>query len=289
MTEPTTSIGGAALDGPADRLPLASGYGIPVVGLGVFKAEAGGETQAAVEAAIEAGYRHIDTAAVYGNEADVGAAIAASGVDRDELFITTKLWNEDQGEDSTRAAFERSCTLLGLDRLDLYLLHWPVPDKRIESWRVLEDLYDEGLVDSIGVSNFLDRHLNELVATCNVPPHVNQIELHPFNWLTRADTVQCCRQLGITIEAYSPLVKGRRMDDPALISVAARHGKTPAHVLLRWGIQHGLVVLPKSVKAERIAANADIFDFELDDADMSLLDSLDDGTVATGWNPDVVL
>lgn len=263
-------------------LDMATGARIPVVGLGVFQAARGEETHAAVRAALELGYRHVDTAAIYRNEADVGAAIRESGVPRDEVFVTTKLWNADQGYDEALRAFDRSLDRLGLDWVDLYLLHWPVAGKRRHSWRALERLHADGRARAIGVSNFLVPHLEDIAVTAQVPPHVNQIEVSPF--LQQANTRAWCQAHGVVVEAYSPLTRGKRIDHPVLTAIAARLGRTPAQVLLRWGVEGGMVVLPKSVRRERIAENAALFDFSLDPEATAALGGLEEG-LATGWDP----
>jgi diketogulonate reductase-like aldo/keto reductase len=262
---------------------LRDGRAIPQLGFGVFQIPPGRDTQRAVEAALAAGYRHVDTAAVYRNEADVGAAIRASGLPPGSAWVTTKLANADQGTASARRAFEASLERLGLDGVDLYLLHWP-HERRLESWRVLEQLHAEGLARSIGVSNFLARHLDELLAHASVPPAVNQIELSPFLYRSREDTLRRCFEERIVVEAYSPLTKGRRLDDSRLAAVAAEVGRTPAQVLIRWSLQKGFVVLPRSSNAGRIAENAAVFDFALDDRQVAALDTLDEG-LTTGWDP----
>lgn len=272
----------AMTDVTTAALSLQSGAAIPQVGLGVWQTPAGATARQAVLEALRVGYRHIDTASIYGNEADVGAAVRSSEVPREQVFVTTKLWNDDQGYDRALHAFDASLQRLGLDYVDLYLLHWPVAGKRLDSWRALERLYDEKRARSIGVSNFLVPHLKELLSAVEHPPAVNQIELTPF--LQRRDTTAFCRQHGIVIEAYSPLTHGRRMDHPVLADVARRVGKTVAQVLLRWSVQHGNVVLPKSTKPSRIAENARIFDFTLDERAMADLDALEEGLV-TGWDP----
>ncbi len=264
-------------------IELSDGRAIPQLGLGVYRVEPGRPTQEAVEAALAAGYRHVDTAAVYGNERDVGAALRASGLRREEAWITTKLWNDDQGAETTRPAFEASLRRLGLPWVDLYLLHWPDP-RRLASWRVLEKLRAEGLARSIGVSNFLVSHLDELLAVAEVPPAVNQIELSPFLYRTRRDTVERCRAAGIALEAYSPLTKGLRLDDRTVVRIAAALGRTPAQVLIRWAIEKGFVVLPRSSNPDRIASNAQAFDFGLSEAETAELDALDEG-LTTGWDP----
>jgi diketogulonate reductase-like aldo/keto reductase len=256
---------------------------IPQLGFGVFQIRPGSTTRAAVGAALAAGYRHIDTAAVYRNEADVGAAIRESGLEPDSIWVTTKLANADQGAASARRAFEASLERLRMDAVDLYLLHWPHP-QRLESWRVLEELHAEGLARSIGVSNFLVPQLDELLANASVPPAVNQIELSPFLYRTRDDTLRRCADAGIAVEAYSPLTKGNRLDDPALEAVALEAGRTPAQVLIRWSLQKGFIVIPRSTNPARIAENAAVFDFALDEAQMANLDALDEG-LTTGWDP----
>lgn len=259
---------------------LNSGAKMPRVGLGVWQSS--GKTKSAVLAALQAGYRHIDTAAVYGNEAQVGAAIAESGVPRAQVFVTSKLWNNDQGYDKALHAFEASLKRLKLEYLDLYLIHWPVAGQRLESWRALEQLYADERARSIGVSNFLTPHLRELQSKARVLPAVNQIELSPF--LQRRDSVALSKELGITLAAYSPLTRGERLGHPSVVDIAVETGRSPAQVLLRWGLQHGFVTLPKSVTPARIAENAALFDFELDAAAMSRLDALEEGLV-TGWDP----
>jgi len=271
------------MSGLADTtLQLTSGARIPQVGLGVWQTPSGAATRQAIAAALEVGYRHIDTARIYGNEADVGAAIRDSGVPRAEIFLTTKLWNSDQGYDQALRAFDASCKRLGLDDVDLYLIHWPVAGKRLESWRALERIHEDGRARSIGVSNFLVPHLEELLGNAKQIPAVNQIEVTPF--LQRRETRALCARHGIVVEAYSPLTHGRRLDHPVVQEIARRAGRTVAQVLLRWGLQHGLVVLPKSTKPARIAENGALFDFALDDGAMSELDALEEGLV-TGWDP----
>lgn len=263
-------------------ITLRNGLEIPQLGFGVYQIPPGRATQSAVEAALGSGYRHVDTAAAYGNEIDVGAAIRASGLPPRTVWVTTKLRNEDQGP-GARRALEASLNRLGLDAVDLYLVHWP-HELRLESWRVLEQLHAEGLARSIGVSNFLVRHLDELLATASVPPALNQIELSPFLYRTREDTLRLCADQGIVVEAYSPLTKGRRLDDSTVTSIAAETGRTPAQVLIRWSLEHGFVVIPRSSNASRIAENAAVFDFALDEAQMARLDALDEG-LTTGWDP----
>jgi diketogulonate reductase-like aldo/keto reductase len=263
-------------------LPLLGGGTIPQLGLGVWQTPRGAATERAVAAALGAGYRHIDTARIYGNEAEVGAAVRASGIPRRELFVTTKLWNDDQGYDAALRAFDASLARLGLDDVDLYLLHWPVAGKRRDSWRALERLHREGRARAIGVSNFMPRHLEELLAEAEIVPAVDQIEVSPF--LQQRETRAACARHRIVVEAYSPLTRGQRLADPTVAAVAARVGRTPAQVMLRWGVQHGLVVLPKSAHEPRIRENAAIFDFTLDTAAMAALDGCEESLV-TGWDP----
>lgn len=274
--------GVSSSDLSSTSLPLLSDTRIPQVGLGVWQSPRGEGTRAAVREALRLGYRHVDTAAIYGNEADVGQGVASGGVPRDQVFVTTKLWNADQGYDAALLAFDASLARLGLDYVDLYLLHWPVAGKRLDSWRALERLHQERRARAIGVSNFLVPHLEELLAHAKVVPAVNQIELSPF--LQRRDTVKLCMDKGIVVEAYSPLTHGKRLDDPTVVALARQVQRSPAQVLLRWGVQRGFVVLPKSTRAARIAENGALFDFSLDARAMTKLDGLEEGLV-TGWDP----
>ena len=261
---------------------LRTGALMPRLGLGVFRSPAGEATRKAVRAALEVGYRHVDTEAIYRNEKDVGEAIRQGGVPRSEIFVTTKLWNSDQGFDAALRACDASLARLGMSYVDLYLIHWPVPGLRRDSWRALERLHEDGRARAIGVSNFMVAHLEELAAGAQIPPAVNQIEISPF--LQQRDVREWCAAQGVVVEAYSPLTKGVRLGHPVLGEFARRSGKTPAQVLLRWGLQHDLVVLPKSVRPERIRENAAIFDFALDEESMAALDGLEEG-LATGWDP----
>lgn len=252
---------------------LNSGVEIPQVGLGVFQVPDNG-TQACVETALELGYRHVDTAAAYYNEEGVGAAVRASGLPRDEVFVTTKLRNGDQGFENALRAFENSRKALGLDVVDLYLIHWPVPsrDLYVETWRAFEKLLADGAVRAIGVSNFLPEHLDRLVSESDVVPAVNQVELHP-TFQQRA-TVERTRAHGIVPEAYSPLGQGADLEAPAVLRIAEELGVTPGQVVLRWQVQHGVILIPKSVNKERMAANTDLFSFSLTEAQMSDIDAL---------------
>jgi diketogulonate reductase-like aldo/keto reductase len=261
---------------------LRSGHTIPQIGLGVWQAAAGAETKKAVLTALRVGYRHVDTARLYGNEADVGAAVKASGVPRGEVFVTTKVWNDDHGYDKTLRAFDASLSRLGLEYVDLYLVHWPVGGKRRDTWRAMEQIFANGRARSIGVSNYLVPHLEELLGEAKVLPAVDQIELHPF--LQHRDTRAFCAKHGIVVEAYSPLTQGTRLGHPVITRIAKRIERTPAQVILRWGIEHGHVILPKSTHESRIRENADLFDFALDADAMKALDDLDEGA-ATSWDP----
>jgi diketogulonate reductase-like aldo/keto reductase len=254
-----------------DGTALSNGVVMPWFGLGVYKVQEGDEVERAVSTAIEAGYISIDTAAFYQNEEGVGRAVRASGVPRDKLFITTKVWNTDQGYESTLKAFEESRKKLQLDYVDLYLVHWPVPGKYKDTWRALEKLYEDGLVRAIGVSNFQIHHLEDLAASANVRPMVNQVEYHPL--LTQKPLLKYCRENGIQLEAWSPLMRGN-LDLPLLKELAQKYGKTPAQIVLRWDLQHEVVTIPKSVTPERIRENANVFDFELSAEDMERIDGL---------------
>lgn len=262
---------------------LANGVEMPWFGLGVFKVQEGQEVVDSVKAAIKAGYRSIDTATVYGNEEGVGQAIRESGVAREELFITTKVWNNDQGYDSTLAAFDLSLSKLGLDYVDLYLVHWPIRAKYKDTWRALEELYADGKVRAIGVSNFQIDHLEDLLTEANVKPMVNQVELHPL--LSQLELREYCKAQGIQIEAWAPLAQGHLLDNEVIADIAARHNKTLPQVILRWDLQNGIVTIPKSVKEERIIANADIFDFELSEDEISRINALNNNQ-RFGSHPD---
>lgn len=267
-----------------NTVTLANGVPIPCFGLGVYQAPAGGITTRAVLAALEAGYRHIDTAAIYRNEGDVGEAIRSSHVPREEIFVTTKLWNTDHGYDRTLRACDASLDRLGLDYVDLYLVHWPVEGLRLDSWRAMEQIQTDGRARAIGVSNYMVRHLEELSAHADLLPAVNQIELSPYLYGTRRELVDWCRNHDIVVEAYSPLTKGVKLREPVLAEIGATHGKSPAQVLIRWALDHDFVVIPKSTNPERIRENIDVFDFALTPDELARLDALDEGLV-TGWDP----
>jgi 2,5-diketo-D-gluconate reductase A len=268
----------------APTTPMNDGREIPVIGFGVWQVPDDVVVDATVTA-LEVGYRHIDTAYLYHNERGVGEALRRSGLDRDDVFVTTKVWNTDHGYDETLRAFDKSTGLLGIDEVDLYLIHWPTParDIYLDSWKALVRLREEGRARSIGVSNFHEAHLRKIIDETGVVPAINQVELHP--WLPQTQLRDIDTRLGIKTEAWSPLGSGRLIDDPVIGEVAAKHSKSPAQVMIRWSLQLGNIVLPKSVTPERIASNLDVFDFELDDADMAAVATLESGH-RTGPNPD---
>ena len=255
-----------------DTTTLHNGVKMPWFGLGVFKVKEGSEVVDSVMAAIKNGYKSIDTAAVYQNEEGVGQGIKEAGVPREELFITTKVWNADQGYESTLNAFETSMEKLGLEYLDLYLIHWPVAGKYKETWKALEKLYKDGRVRAIGVSNFHIHHLKDLMADAEIKPMVNQVEYHPH--LAQTELLEFCKAEGIQMEAWSPLKQGELLSEPTIVEIAEKHGKSPAQVILRWDLQNGVVTIPKSIKEHRIVENADVFNFELSAEDMDRLNSL---------------
>jgi len=286
------------------KVLLNDGRFIPQLGLGVWQTRAGATCEDAVLAALEAGYRHIDTASMYGNEESVGAAINKSGLPREQIFVTTKLWNSDHG--NPERALETSLRKLKMDYVDLYLIHYPVR-QRIQSWHSLEVLHGRGKARSIGVSNFTIKHLTELLGKATTIPAVNQVEFHPY--LYQRELLDFCRRSGIVVEAYSPLTKGERLKDRKLIAIANKYpvgpaqaansksrlspnekfsgrstGKSTAQILIRWALQHGWVVIPKSANPKRIVENADIFDFEISPADMELLDGFNEN-LRTCWDP----
>jgi diketogulonate reductase-like aldo/keto reductase len=265
---------------------LNDGTQIPQLGFGVFQVP-DAETTTAVTAALRAGYRSIDTAAIYGNETAVGNALADSDLTRDEVFVTTKLWNADQGYDATLKAFDASLAKLGLDRIDLYLIHWPTPARDLyrESWKAIEKLVADGRVRASGVSNFQPAHLRRLLDGASLVPAVNQIELHPGLQQTELRALHA--ELGIATEAWSPLAQGAVLKEPALTDIAARHGKSPAQVVLRWHLQLNNIVIPKSVTPARIRENIDVFDFALSDEEMTAIAAIDRG-LRTGPDPDAL-
>lgn len=259
-----------------DTTPLYNGVNMPWFGLGVFKVEEGPELVNAVRTAIQHGYRSIDTAAIYGNEEGVGQGIRegleAVGIKREDLFVTSKVWNADLGYESTLKAYDESLRKLGLEYLDLYLIHWPVEGKYIDAWKALETLYKEGRVKAIGVSNFQIHHLERFMKETEIKPMVNQVEYHPR--LTQKELQSYCKANGIQLEAWSPLMQGQLLDQEDLQRIAEKHHKSIAQIILRWDLQNGVVTIPKSTKEHRIAENADIFDFELSAEEMQRIDSL---------------
>lgn len=267
----------------ADAVEIAEGVLMPRLGFGTYKSAPGEETTSAVRAALRLGYRSVDTASLYGNEQSVGAAIRESGIPRDEVFITTKVWDTEQGFDSTLAAFERSITRLGLDYVDLYLAHWPIPALARDTWLAMEELLGSGRVRAIGVCNHLAHHLEELLDFAEVPPAVNQVEFHPR--LQQAQLQQFCALEGIQLEAWAPIMRGGVFRIPEILKIAERHGKTAAQVTIRWVLQKDIVAIPKSVHQTRIVENADVFDFELSAEEMTAFDSLDTGE-RIGPHPD---
>ncbi|HPU66623.1 MAG TPA: aldo/keto reductase [Clostridiales bacterium] len=263
-----------------DSFVMHNGVKIPCVGFGTWQIPEGETVINSAKKALEAGYRHIDTAAIYRNEVGVGTAVKESGIPREEIFITSKLWNSDQGYDMTLKAFDATMERLGLEYLDLYLIHWPIPrdfrdswqTKIKESWRAMEKLYKEGRIKAIGVSNFLIHHFEALLEDAEIVPMVNQVEIHPgFN---QSELVQYCHSHGVVVEAWSPLGSGKIMADPTLKEVADKYGRTPAQVTLRWLLQRDILPLPRSTNPEHIAENARIFDFELSDEDMGRISSI---------------
>lgn len=270
-----------------DTITLNNGVKMPWFGLGVFKVEEGPELINAVKSAIQHGYRSIDTAAIYENEEGVGQgireAIEETGISREDLFVTSKVWNADLGYESTITAYETSLSKLGLDYLDLYLIHWPVEGKYKEAWRALENLYKEGRVKAIGVSNFQIHHLEDLMKDAEIKPVINQVEYHPR--LTQKELQAFCQKHDIQLEAWSPLMQGQLLDNDVLQQIAHQYGKTVTQVILRWDLQNGVVTIPKSTKEHRISENSSVFDFELTQEDMERIDELNEN-LRVGPDPD---
>jgi diketogulonate reductase-like aldo/keto reductase len=271
-----------SLEGPGSVVNLNNGIEMPVFGLGTYRAGIGRQTREAVKVALDNGYRLIDTATIYGNERDVGQGVRESIVDRGQVFLTTKLWNSDHGYEKTKKAFQQSLKMLDVDYIDLYMMHWPVGQQRLDSWKAMEEIHKEGLARSIGVSNFNINHIDELLETADIIPAVNQVEISPF--LNQKELQDHCYSKGIQIEAYSPLTKGQRLNDPTLQEISKEHNRTPAQILIRWALQSEMVVIPKSTKPNRILENMKVFDFELNPYEMMDLDKLDEG-LRTGWDP----
>lgn len=265
--EPITDIQGT--------FTLHNGVKMPYFGLGVYLSQEGREVINAIQWAVEAGYRHIDTASLYHNERGVGEGVRNCGLAREALFVVSKIWNTEQGYDSALKAFDASMERLGLDYLDLYLVHWPVAGKYIDTWRALERIYNEGRVRSIGVSNFMRHHLEDLLSEAEIIPMVNQMEFHPY--LVQQSLIDFCKEKKIQYEAWAPLMQGRILDVPLMKVLSEKYNKTIPQVVLRYDLQKGVITIPKSTKKERIIANADIFDFEISKSDMQAIDALDRG------------
>ena len=271
------------INGKRDYTQLNNGLKMPWLGLGVHRIDDGQEVEEAVSSALEIGYRSIDTATVYGNERGVGKAIRESGIPREDIFLTTKVWNDDQRGKRVLAAFEESLGRLGTDYVDLYLVHWPVKDVYQETWKVMENIYQSGRTKAIGVSNFLIHHLKAISRNSEIVPSVNQIEFHPF--LVQPELIEYCQNQNIQVEAWSPLMEGRIVAIPAIKKMAEKYNKTPAQIVLRWDLDHKVVTIPKSVHINRLTENTQIFDFKLSREDMNLLDKLNEGK-RTGPDPD---
>ena len=266
-----------------DAAVLNNGVKMPWLGFGVYQMRDGAEVEESVGAAIETGYRSIDTAAAYNNERGVGRALAESGISRNDIFLTTKVWNSNQGYDSALRAFDESLERLGTDYVDLYLIHWPVKGRFVQTWRALERIYAEKRARTIGVSNFHIHHLEELLGESEIVPAVNQVEFHPF--LLQSDLRAFCRERSIQYEAWSPLMQGTALRDKTVRKIAKKYGKSAAQIIIRWDIQHEVVTIPKSVHSERIEENSRVFDFEISNEDMVRLDGLDAGK-RIGPDPD---
>lgn len=262
---------------------LANGVEMPYLGLGVYLAREGNEVINACRFALDAGYRHIDTASLYENEKGVGQAVKQSGIPRNEIFITSKVWNSDQGYESTLRAFDQSLKKLDSDYIDLYLVHWPVKGKYKETWRALEKIYKDGKVRAIGVSNFLKHQLEDLLTSVEIVPMVNQVEFHPY--AVQQDLIDFCHARNIRFEAWSPLMQGKIFEIDTLKKIAARYNRTVAQIILRWDLQKGVITIPKSVRQEIIISNSQLFDFELSAEDMKTIDALDKNQ-RVGAHPD---
>ena len=258
-----------------DCTVLNNGVKMPWLGFGVFKLEDGNEVERSILRALEVGYRSIDTASVYKNETGVGAALKANSLPREEIFLTTKVWNEDLRKKRVMEAFEESLERLEVEYVDLYLIHWPVENCYLDAWPEMEKIYQSGRAKAIGLSNFMIPHLKEILEICEVKPAVNQVEFHP--WLVQPKLLEFCQSQQIQLEAWSPIIKGQVTEIPIIQELGKKYGKTAAQIALRWGIQHQVVVIPKSSNPQRILENSQIFDFEISAEDMALLDSLDQG------------
>ncbi len=263
---------------------LNNGSNIPAIGFGTWHILLNNRAKNSVIEAIHSGYRLIDTAKIYGNEKGVGAAVRDSGIPRDKIFVTTKLWTSDQGYEKTFQAFDASLKTLGLDYIDLYLIHWPGSDKRLESWRAMEEIYKDGRAKTIGVSNFTISHLEELLTSSKIVPAINQIEFHPLIFNEQKELLAYCGDKGIIVEAYSPLMRGKYLEAAIFQQIGQRHNKSSAQVVLRWCIQHKTIPLPKTSHSERMHENLDVFDFELSKGEMEIINSMSNGTRTT-WDP----
>ncbi len=269
----------------SSTVKLNNGVEMPWLGLGVFRANEGNEVEKAVLTALEFGYKSIDTAAIYQNERGVGKAIIESGMAREDIFLTSKLWNSEQGYQTTLDAFEASLEKLQTNYLDLYLIHWPKGERSVETWKAMEEIYAKGKIRAIGVSNFLVHHLEDFLPHCKIIPAVNQVEFHPE--LIQPDLMQFCETAGIRLEAWRPIMEGRVNEIPVFQELSEKYGKTPVQIVLRWDIQKGVVTIPKSVNPERIRSNGDIFDFELSPDDVKKIDQLDKNN-RLGGHPDTI-
>jgi diketogulonate reductase-like aldo/keto reductase len=265
---------------------LNNGVKMPYLGFGTYLLGTGRITQTAILHALLAGYRHIDTARFYRNERDISLAIKQTDIPREDIFISTKVWNTDQGYEKTLAACNQSLENLDTDYVDLYLMHWPVTDIRLETWKAMEELFDTGKCRAIGVSNFTKKHLEELIENAKIIPAVNQVEFHPY--LYQKGLLDYCRDEGVQLEGYSPLTKGRKLNDPILVEISDQYKKTPAQILIRWALQHEVVTIPKSKSRDRIRENADVFDFSIAAEDMTILNVLNDN-LRTSWDPTFVV
>lgn len=266
----------------SSKLSLNSNTQIPIMGLGTYESASGKITQNAVIDALDAGYLHVDTAKVYGNEKDIGKVFQEKKIADEYIFLTTKLWNSDQGYKNTLKAYEKSIALLNVNYLDLFLIHWPVKGKRLDSWKAMEELYEKGKIKAIGVSNFTIKHLTELIENASIIPAINQVEFSPY--LFQIDLLNFCRDNKIQLETYSPLTRGQKLNDPKLVEIAHKYSKSPAQILIRWAIQHSLIVIPKSINKSRIIENANIFDFKISNEDMHIMNEFNEG-LRTCWDP----
>ncbi len=261
---------------------LDNGVEIPILGLGTYQSGKGNETQNAVRYALELGYRHFDTAAIYGNESDIGIALKDSKVDFNDIFVTTKVWNTDQGYESTLKALDTSLTNLGMDYVDLYLVHWPLPEKRLDTWKAMIKIYEMGKARSIGISNYTEKHIDELLKDSPIVPVINQVEMTPY--LYQKKLAEHCLNNRIQIESYSPFAQGKKINEPKLVALAQKYDRTPGQMLVKWSLEHNFIVLPKSVTPSRIKENADVFDFNITKEDLDYMDTWNED-FRVAWNP----